>query len=140
VKSFRATLFLKASASYSKILNIKSTFNTCSENFQGNSFSQGKRKLLKNSECKKYIQYMQWKFSGQLSFSGQSQVSQKLLMVKKFNTVKILGQTLSFRASASCSKILHGEKIFNTAHIHVGVIRVISASLLCNLDQCREWL
>jgi len=61
-------------------------------------------------------------------------------MVKKFNTVKILGQTLSFRASASCSKILHGEKIFNTAHIHVGVIRVISASLLCNLDQCREWL
>jgi len=31
---------------------------------------------------------------------------------------KISGQTLFFSASASCSKILHGEKNFNTAYIH----------------------
>jgi len=49
-------------------------------------------------------------------------------------------QALFFKASASCSKILHGEKIFNTEHIHLGVIRVIWASVLCNLDQSREWL
>jgi len=50
---------------------------------------------------------------------------------------KILGQTLFFRASASCSKILNGEKIFSTAYIHLGVIRVIWANVLCNLDQSR---
>jgi len=54
--------------------------------------------------------------------------------------LKILGQTLYFRASASRSKILHGEKIFSGAYIHLGVIRVIWAGLLCNLDQSREWL
>jgi len=43
---------------------------------------------------------------------------------------KILEQTLFFRASASCSKILNGEKIFNTAYIHLGAIRVIWASLV----------
>jgi len=43
---------------------------------------------------------------------------------------KILGQTLFFRASASCSKILNGEKTFNTVYIHLGVIRVIWASLV----------
>jgi len=53
---------------------------------------------------------------------------------------KISGQTLFFRASASCSTILHGEKIFNTAYIHLGFVRVIWASVLCNLDQSREWL
>jgi len=30
------------------------------ENFQGNLCFQGKRKLLKNSECKKYIQYSEF--------------------------------------------------------------------------------
>jgi len=48
-----------------------------------------------------------------------------------------------FRASASCSKILNGEKIFNTAYsvyIHLGVIRVIWDSEVCNLDQSRDWL
>jgi len=43
---------------------------------------------------------------------------------------KILGQSLFFRASASCSKILNSEKTFNTAYIHLRVIRVIWASLV----------
>jgi len=35
-----------------------------------------------------------------------------------------------FRARASCSKMLNGEKFFNTAYIHLGLIRVIWASLV----------
>ena len=35
---------------------------------------QGKRKLLKNPECKIYIQYSK-KFQGKLCFSGQAQVA-----------------------------------------------------------------
>jgi len=45
-------------------------------------------------------------------FSGQAQVAKKSCTVKKFNT----------------------------AYIHLGVIRVIWASVLCNLDQSREWV
>jgi len=51
VKNSRATLFFKASASCSKILNDKKyIFNTV-KNSSANSVFQGKRKLLKNSEC-----------------------------------------------------------------------------------------
>ena len=113
-----------------------------------------------------------WKISGQTLFSGQAQVPQKSWMIKKhiFNAMKIFratlffgkaqlaqkswmqrvysiqwkisGQTLFFRASASCSKILNGEKISNTVYwvyIHMGVIRVIWTSVVCNLDQSRDW-
>jgi len=64
----------------------------------------------------------------------------------------------------SCSEILNGEKYLqysekfqgklcfsgqaqvaqkkekNSVHIHLGVIRVIWASVVCNLDQRRHWL
>jgi len=42
-----------------------------------------------------------------------------------------------FSASASCSKILNGERIFNTVYsvyIHLGVNPAIWASVVCNLD------
>jgi len=59
-------------------------------------------------------------------------------MVKNiFNTVK------NFRASANCSKILNGEKNFNavySVYILLGVIRLIWTSVVCNLDQSRDWL
>ena len=48
VKNSRATLFSRASAGYSKLQNNKK-YIQYSENFQG------KRNLLKNPECKKYI-------------------------------------------------------------------------------------
>jgi len=32
------------------------------------------------------------------------------------------------------------KKIFSTGYIHLGVIRIIWASVVCNLDQSREWL
>jgi len=52
----------------------------------------------------------------------------------------IFKEVKNFRARASCSKILNGEKIFNRRYIHLGAIRVIWASVLYNLDQSREWL
>jgi len=55
-----------------------------SEKFQGNSVFQGKRKLLKNPECKKYIQYSE-KFQGTLCFSGQAQVALKSCMIKNIS-------------------------------------------------------
>jgi len=42
-------LFFRASVSCSKLLNVKSIFNTV-KNFRANSVFQGKRKLLKNPE------------------------------------------------------------------------------------------
>ena len=67
-------LFFRASASYSKILNVKSIFNT-----------------VKNSRA--------------TLFSGQAQVTQNSKIIKNiFNTAKI------FRASASCSKTLNNKK------------------------------
>jgi len=43
------TLLFRASASCSKILNVKSRFNTV-KNFRANSDFQGKRKLFKNPD------------------------------------------------------------------------------------------
>jgi len=58
-------------------------------------------------------------------------------MVKNiFNTGKIFRANSFFKAIASCSKILNSKKIFNTVysvHIHLGMIRVIWASVVCNL-------
>ena len=50
------TLFFRASVSCLKILNVKSIFNTV-KNFRANSVFQGKRKLLKNPERWKILQY-----------------------------------------------------------------------------------
>jgi len=58
-----------------------------------------------------------------------------MLNDKKYivNTVKFLVK-LFFRASASCSKMLNGEKIFNAVYVHLGVVRVNWASVVCHLD------
>jgi len=58
----------RASATCSKILNVKSILNTVKK-FRANSVFQGKRKFLKNPECKKYIEYSE-KIQGKLCFSG----------------------------------------------------------------------
>jgi len=85
-------------------------YNQYSKKFQGKLFS-GQARVVKNPACKKYIQYSE-KFQG----------------------------NCFFRASASCSKIVNDEKIFNTVYIHLEVSHVIWASAICNLDQSRDWL
>ena len=122
-----------------KILNVKSIFNT-TKNFRANLFSW-QAPLLKNPECEIYIQYSE-KFQVKFCFQGKRKLF-KILNVKSiFTTVKIFGVTLCFffRASASYSKIVNCEKIFNAVYIHLGAIRVIWASVVCNQDQRRDWL
>ena len=110
VKSFRATLFFRASGSCSKILNDKKyIFNTVK--VPGQLCFSGQARVVKNHKCQKYIQCSE-KFQGNSVFSGQAQVAQK-----------------SWRS-----------KIFNTVYIHLEAARVIWASVVCNLDQSRDWL
>jgi len=107
---FQATLFFRASASCSKLLNDKKIHIQCSENFRANSVFQSKRKLLKNPSMIKYIA-IQWKIPGQLCFPGQAQVAQKSWIIKYIYSVLWIQGTLCFyRASASCSKLLNCKK------------------------------
>jgi len=65
----------------------------------------------------------------------------KILNVKSvFNTVKNFGADWFSGEAQSYSKILKSENIFKTVYVHLGVIRVIWASAVCNVDQSRDWL
>jgi len=58
---------------------------------------------------------IQWKIPGQTLFFKTSASCSKILNVKStFHTVKIFRATLFFTASASCWKILNDKKYFNT--------------------------
>ena len=59
-----------------------------------------------------------WKFSEQTLFSGQGQLAQKSWMMTNISIQwKISGQTLFFRASATCSNVVNDKKyIFNTVN------------------------
>ena len=73
-------------------------------------------------------------FQGKLCFQGKRKLL-KILNVKSIFTTAII-----CRASASCSKIVNCEKIFNTVYIPLGTIHVIWASVVCKQDQRRDWL
>ena len=110
LKHFRANSVFSASTICSKILNDKIYFNTV-KNFWATLFFRA------------------------------SAVAEKSWIVKNiFNAVKIFRATVFFRANACYSKIVNCEKIFNTVYIQLGAIRVIWASVVCNLDECRDWL
>jgi len=109
MKVFRATLVFRESASCSKILNDeKYVFNTV-KNSRSNSVFQNKRKLIKKSECKKYIPYNE-NFQGNSLFQGKRRCSKILNDKEYFNTVKNSRTTLFFRTNASCSKLLNSKK------------------------------
>ena len=56
-------------------------------------------------------------FQGKLCFQGKRKLPKILNDKKYFNTVKNFRASLIFRASASCSKILNNKKyIFNTVN------------------------
>ena len=132
-------LCFRARASCSKILNVKSIFNTA-RNCRATLFS-GQAQVAQKSWMIKNTYSIQWKISRQLYFSGQVQVAQNSWMWKVYSIQwKIAGQLCFFRASASCSKIVYGENIFDKVYIHLGVIRVIWASVVCNLDKSRDCL
>jgi len=127
----------RASASCSKILNVKSIFNTV-KNFRAHSVFQGKCKLLKNYECKKYIQYSE-NFQVTLCFQGNPKLLKNPECKKYIQySEKFQGTLCFFRASTRCSKIVNSEKIFNTVYIHLGLICAIWANVVCNPDQSRN--
>jgi len=72
----------------------------------GHTVFQGKQKLLKHPECKKYIKYSQ-KFHNKL-FSEQTQSSSKILTDKKyFNAVKNFRENSVFQGKRMLFKILN---------------------------------
>jgi len=83
------------------------------KNSRANSVFQDKRKLLKNSECKKYIPYNEHIFRATLFFRASASCSKILNYKKYFNTVKNSRATLFFRANTSCSKLRIVKSIFN---------------------------
>jgi len=70
VKNIRAPCFSgQAHAHCSKLLNVKSIFHTV-QNCRTRSVFRGKRRLLKNSECKKYNPHSE-KFMSNSVFQGK---------------------------------------------------------------------
>jgi len=51
----------------------------------------------------------------------------------------ILGTRFSILGT-QIGSLKHLQKNPDTAYIHLGAIRVIWASVVCNQDQCRDWL
>jgi len=107
------TLFFRAIASRSKILNVKSTFNTLKNS--GQTLYSGQAQFAKKSwKIKKY-------FNAVKIFRANSVFQDKCKLFKIVNDKKyifnrvISGRTLFFRASASYSTVLKDKKYFNTA-------------------------
>jgi len=75
VKNIRATLFFRASAGYSKLLNNKKYIFGTVDSGNPLFFRANACKLLKTSECKKYIQFSE-KFQAN-SVQGKHKVAQK---------------------------------------------------------------
>jgi len=71
VKHSRATLFFRASAGYSKLLNNKKDIFSAVNSGNPLFFRASACKLLKNSECKKYIPYSE-KFLGNSIFRASA--------------------------------------------------------------------
>jgi len=85
----------------------KQTLNTV-KNFRANSVSQDKRKLLKNSECKKYIPYSET-FQGNSVVQGKRKLLKNPECKKYFQyRKKFLGNSI-FQGKRRCCKILSSE-------------------------------
>jgi len=117
VKNFWATLFFRASANCSKILNDKKCMLNTVKNIRVHSVFQGKRMHIAQNSWMWRAYSIQWKIAGHPLFFRASAGYSKLLNNKKdlLNTVKNIRATLFFRASASFSKILNVKSIFRTA-------------------------
>ena len=94
------TLFFRASASCSKILNVKRMFNTV-KTFRVHSVFQGKGNCPQNPECKTYIQYS-IKFLGKLCSSGQAKSCSKILVlnIRFWMVTNIFNAVKNFRAKS----------------------------------------
>ena len=92
----------RASASCSKILNVKSIFNTV-KNFRAHWFSGQAQSCSKILNGKKYIQYSDI-FQGKLCFQDKRKLLKILNVKSAFNTVKIFRATLFFQGKRKLLK------------------------------------
>ena len=108
MKNSRATLFFRASASCSKILNDKKyIFNTV-KNSRVTLFFRASASRSKILNAKSILNINTVKNSrATLFFKARASCSKILNLKSIFHTVKI------FRASASCSKLLNVKSVFN---------------------------
>ena len=132
------TLCFRASASCSKIRNVKK--HLIQWKFSGETLFSVQAQVFKNPECKKIFNTV--KISGQLPFFRASASCSKIRNVKKnkFNTVKNFRTTLFSGQAQVAQKSWTAKKfsIFNTVYIHLGVICVIRATVVCNMEQSRD--
>ena len=101
LKNISANSVFRASTTCSKIVNDKKYLNTVKNSRA--TLVQGKRKLLKNPECKGIFNTVN---SGQLCFSGQAQVAQKSWMIKNIFSIQwtIPGQCSRAKIMSTTSK------------------------------------
>jgi len=145
------TLYYRASASCSKILNVKTIFNivkhfrassSCSKfwmikNIYSIQWVQGTLFFRASSSCSRILNVKTIlntvKIFRANSVSGQVQVATKSWRVKNiWRQWKISGKTLFIRASASCSKFWMIKKyIFNT--VNSGQVQVAQKSWMWKL-------
>ena len=97
---FSGKLFFRASANWSKFLNVKRRFNTV-KNFRATVFS-GQAQVAQKFWMQK-VHSIQWNFSGPLCFSGQALVAQKSCMIKIYSVLWIQG-TLCFSGQAQVAQ------------------------------------
>jgi len=102
LKIFRENSVFRASASCSKILNVKSIFNTV-KNFRAHWFSGQAQSCSKILNGKKYIQYSDI-FQGKLCFQDKRKLLKILNVKSAFNTVKIFRATLFFQGKRKLLK------------------------------------
>jgi len=131
------TLFFRASTNCSKILKDKKYFNAI-KNIRTNSVFQGRHKLLKNLECKNYIQHSE-KFQSKLRFPGQAQVAQKSLKIKTFQYSERVQGNSVFQRNCKLFEILNDKKSV-TWQNSVASIKVCGAKMFNSRRKTLFWL
>ena len=141
VKNVMATLFFRASAICTKILN--------DEKYVFTTVNSGQTLFFKASaSCSKILNDKKYIFntvnSGHTLFFRARASCSKILNVKcTFNTVKNFRENTVFQGRRNLLKNPERWKNFQynySVYIHLGVIRVIWASVVYNLDQSRDWI
>jgi len=133
VKNFRAISVFQGKGRLFKILNDKKyIFSTVNS---GHTVFQGKHKLLKNPECKNYIQYSE-NFQGKFCFQGK----RKFLKNPCFNAEKIFrancGDSLLKKKNSTRSEKLREStgKFWSECSRHAQVDNLRNLDLPVSLD------
>ena len=131
MKNSTATLFFRASAGYSKLLNNqKYMFNTV-KNIRATLFFRPRASCSKILHIKS-IFHTSNNFWATLFFRASASYLKFLNVQRIFNTVKNSRATLFFRESAGYSKLLNNKKytFFSQKHVQAQDIKMIKYSAI----------